>query len=247
MIELSGKTYWLIGASEGLGRALAHELSSAGVRLILSARNAERLNELANDLPGSTTVIPIDVSNADSVTSACQQIPKLDGVIYSAGIYEPMSATSWQANVAEAMLDINLLGAFRTLSHIIPKMDTNNGGHIVLIGSLSGLIGLPGSIGYSSSKAGLIHLAECLKTDLDPKKFTIQIINPGFIKSRLTDKNKFPMPFIMSAKDAAKRTMKIMRSGKFRSSFPRRFALIFYIATHLPDWLYFRTIRGKTL
>jgi short-subunit dehydrogenase len=245
MIELSGKTYWLIGASEGLGRALAHELSSAGVQLILSARNAERLNELANDLPGSTTVIPIDVSNADSVTSACQQIPKLDGVIYSAGIYEPMSASSWQANVAEAMLDINLLGAFRTLSHIIPKMDTNNGGHIVLIGSLSGLIGLPGSIGYSSSKAGLIHLAECLKTDLDPKKFTIQIINPGFIKSRLTDKNKFPMPFIMSAKDAAKRTMRIMRSGKFRSSFPRRFALIFYIAKHLPDWLYFRAIRGQ--
>jgi len=247
MIELNGKTYWLIGASEGLGRALAHELSSAGVRLFLSARNAERLNELANDLPGSTTVIPIDVSNADSVTSACQQIPKLDGFIYSAGIYEPMSASSWQANVAEGMLDINLLGAFRTLSHVIPKMDTNNGGHIVLIGSLSGLIGLPGSIGYSSSKAGLIHLAECLKTDLDPKKFTIQIINPGFIKSRLTDKNKFPMPFIMSAKDAAKRTMRIMRSGKFRSSFPRRFAFIFYIATHLPDWLYFRTIRGKTL
>lgn len=243
MFNLSGKTYWLIGASEGLGRALAFELSASGVYLCLSARNETRLSELASQLPGKTMLFPMDVCNAESVAIAFEKLPKLDGVIYSAGTYEPMAADEWDNKAAEVMLDVNIMGAMRCLGHAIPAMNQTGGGHIILIGSLSGLKGLPGSIGYSSSKAALIHLAECLRADLDPKKFKIQIVNPGFIKSRLTDKNTFPMPFIMSANEAARRTLRIMRSGQFRTAFPKRFAFLFYIANLLPDWIYFKLFR----
>jgi len=243
MLNLSGKTYWLIGASEGLGRALAFELSESGVFLCLSARNEKRLTELASKLPGKAMLVPMDVRNSESVTIAFKKLPKLDGVIYSAGAYEPMAADEWNNEAAEVMLDVNIMGAMRSLGHAIPAMDQTGGGHIILIGSLAGLKGLPGSIGYSSSKAALIHLAECLRADLDPKKFKIQIINPGFIKSRLTDKNTFHMPFIMSANEAARRTLRIMRTGRFRTAFPRRFAFLFHIANLLPDWIYFKLLR----
>ncbi|MEL0089105.1 MAG: SDR family NAD(P)-dependent oxidoreductase [Rhodospirillales bacterium] len=243
MFNLSGKTYWLIGASEGLGRALAYELSASGVYLCLSARNETRLTELASKLPGKAMIIPMDVRNSESVAIAFEKLPKLDGIIYSAGTYEPMAADEWDSEAAEVMLDVNIMGAMRSLGHAIPAMNQTGGGHIILIGSLSGLKGLPGSIGYSSSKAALIHLAECLRADLDPKKFKIQIINPGFIKSRLTDKNTFPMPFIMSANEAARRTLRIIRGGRFRTAFPKRFAFLFYIANILPDWIYFKLFR----
>ena len=242
MNALSGKTYWLIGASEGLGRALAIELAKAGARLCLSARNEDRLQALASELPEGTVVAPLDLRDSGSVAEAFKTLPAIDGLIFSAGLYDPMPADAWDADAAEAMADVNFTGAIRVLGHAMPALVKRGEGHIVLIGSVAGLTGLPKAIGYGASKAAVIHLAENLRADLDPQRFKVQVINPGFIETRLTEKNDFKMPFIMSAEEAARRTRRIMESGKFRGYFPRRFAMLFQIGRLLPDWLYFRIV-----
>lgn len=238
----SGKTYWLIGASEGLGRALAAQLAAKGARLCLSARNEDRLTGLAQEIGGDAVVAPLDLTQPDSVAAAFERLPPLDGLIYCAGAYEPMAATAWKADDVELMFEVNLLGAARALGHVVPAMVARGHGHIVLIGSLAGIVGLPRSIGYGSSKAGLMHLAECLRADLPRGAFKVQAINPGFIETRLTAKNDFKMPFILSPEDAATRTRRLMEGRAFRGYFPRRFAALFRAARLLPDWLYFRLV-----
>jgi len=234
-----GKTYWLVGASEGLGRSLAFELSRSGATLYLSARSKERLEELAEALPGAATAAPMDVRDRESVEAAFDAIPELDGVIYCAGVYEPMAAQDWDKEAVETMFDVNLIGAARVLGAVLPNMVARGHGHIVLIGSLAGLSGLPNAIGYGASKAGLIHLAESLRADLLPTSFNVQVVNPGFIETRLTAKNDFRMPGLTTADDAARRTRKCIETGRFRTYFPYWFAALFRLARFIPDWLYF--------
>jgi short-subunit dehydrogenase len=119
-------------------------------------------------------------------------------------------------------------------------MVARGSGHIVLTGSLSGFRGLPGAIGYCASKAGVMSLAESMYADLRKSDIRVQLANPGFVRTRLTDKNNFNMPFIMSPDDAAEEMMALMRSRRFKKSFPRLFSLVFRGSQLLPDWLYYR-------
>ncbi|TVP72440.1 MAG: SDR family NAD(P)-dependent oxidoreductase [Rhodobacteraceae bacterium] len=245
MRKLSGKTYWLVGASEGLGRALAMKLSKAGVLLVLSARSAESLQALADSLPGPARVVTCDVTDRASVVAAAEQAGAVDGLVFLAGAYWPFPATEWNAEQTEAMFDVNLTGAARVLGQVVPAMVARKAGHIVITGSLSGYRGLPGSIGYSSSKAGLMHLAESMHADLRGSGVDVQLANPGFIRTRLTDKNDFKMPFLMEPDAAAEEMMQLMRGPKFQRAFPRLFSLVFRGANFLPDWAYFRIFGGK--
>ncbi|MEX0282023.1 MAG: SDR family NAD(P)-dependent oxidoreductase [Arenibacterium sp.] len=235
-----GKRYWLIGASEGLGAALAKKLSNAGVHVVLSARNEGKLKELADALPGPTTVQPVDVSSLDSLKEAARAIGPIDGVVYLAGVYWPMPATKWQAEDAEAMADINFTGLVRAMGVVLPDMVERDAGHVVITGSLSAFRGLPGAIGYAASKAGTMALAESMYSDLRKTGVQVQIANPGFIRTRLTDKNDFAMPFIMEPEDAAQAMFEHMNTDRFKISFPRPFSWLFRLSTLLPDSLYFR-------
>jgi short-subunit dehydrogenase len=237
--------YWLIGASEGLGRALAHRLSAQGIELALSARNSERLQELARELPKTATVHPLDVSDLQAVKDVAQDVGPVDGIIYAAGVYWPMNAADWDADAVEAMCDINFTGAARVLGATVPAMIDRNSGHVVLIGSLSGFRGLPGAIGYGASKAGMMHLAENLHAELHATGVRVQLVNPGFIKTRLTDKNEFNMPFVMSADEAADNVVRAMQSNQFQSNFPRAFSWLFRGANFLPAWAYYRLFGRK--
>ncbi len=129
-----GKTYWIVGASEGLGRALAHELHAQGAALALSARNEQRLGDLASDL-GGAYVAPLDVRDAASVRAAFATLPPLDGVIYAAGVYEPMGAHDWDPPAVEAMCDVNFTGAARVFGEAVPALVRRGGGHIVTVPS----------------------------------------------------------------------------------------------------------------
>ncbi len=240
MRKLSGKTYWLVGASEGLGRALAARLSAAGVTLVLSARNADSLHALAADLPGPARVVPCDVADRESVIAAAQQAGAVDGLVYLAGVYWPFPAQRWAPDKVEAMFDVNLTGAARVLGQVVPDMVARDAGHIVLTGSLSGYRGLPGAIGYASSKAGLMHLAESMHCDLRATGVDVQLASPGFIRTRLTDKNDFHMPFLMEPDRAADEMVTLMRHGGLQRAFPRLFSLLFRGANFLPDWAYYR-------
>lgn len=240
MRDFKGKRYWLVGASEGLGLALAKLLSQAGAELILSARTEDSLKAAAATLPGPTTILPVDVGNSDSVTAAAAQLPDLDGMVFLAGVYWPMRAQVWDAEQAEAMANINFTGCMRVVGAALPPMVAKGRGHIVITGSLSGFRGLPGAIGYAASKAGTMVLAESLYADLRKSGVAVQLANPGFIRTRLTAKNDFTMPFIMEPEAAAQIMFRHMQSGRFKVSFPTLFSWLFRGGNFLPDWLYYR-------
>ena len=239
---LAGKTYWLIGASEGLGRAVALALDELGVRCVVSARNAERLQDLAGELKNDPLVVTCDVSDDASVASAWERVQqeKPFGVVYLAGYYDPISAPAWDRDAVVKMADVNFMGGVRCLGQVVPYLAARDAGHIVVIGSLSGYRGLPGAIGYGASKSAIMHLTENIHIDLAKTGVKTQLINPGFIKTRLTDKNTFDMPFIMSAEDAAHNVVQAMEGNRFKTDFPWMFSLLFRASRWFPNWLYVR-------
>ncbi len=243
MRDWQGKRYWIVGASAGLGRAVAQQISQMGAEVILSARSEDALQELAAELPGKSQVLPMDVASDDSVARAFAQAGHIDGIVYLAGVYWPISARDWNADGAVKMLDINLTGAARILGHVVSEMTARDAGHIVLTGSLSGFRGLPGAIGYGASKAGIMSLAESLFADLCDTGIDVQLINPGFVKTRLTEKNDFNMPFIMEPEIAAREFVEHMNDDAFVKSYPRLFAMLFRATRFMPAWLFHRLFK----
>lgn len=239
MSSFNGKTYWIIGASEGLGRALAEALGHQGAHLVLSARNAERLQAICASLP-KARAIPMDVTDPDSVRRAVAEAGEVDGLVYNAGAYDPMRSGDWDTEAALAMTDVNYLGALRVLGETVPGFVQAKRGEITLIGSLAGYHGLPAAIGYGASKAALISLAETMRHDLAGTGVTVRIVNPGFIKTRLTEKNAFKMPMLMTPEDAADRVIRAMGRRRFRTDFPAPFSWLVRLIDYLPDILVYR-------
>ena len=245
MRDFTGKRYWLVGASEGLGLALAHKLSAAGASLILSARSEDALQKAVAALPGPATALAVDVGSTPSVEAAAAQLGDLDGMVFLAGVYTPMRAQHWHAAEAEAMANVNFTGCIRAVGAALPGMVARNKGHVVITGSLSGFRGLPGAIGYAASKAGTMVLAESLYADLRKSGVAVQLANPGFIRTRLTAKNDFTMPFIMDPDAAAEIMFRHMQSNRFKISFPTVFSWLFRGGNFLPDALYYRLFPPK--
>ncbi|WP_299650113.1 SDR family oxidoreductase [uncultured Tateyamaria sp.] len=239
-ISLNGKRYWLVGASDGLGRALAHQMSRSGVEVVVSARSEDKLKELVDELPGKASYQTIDIADTDSVRAAAEALGDIDGLVLLAGVYWPFSAREWDADQAIAMADINFTGFMRVLGEVVPAFVDKDDGHIVITSSLTGFRGLPGSIGYTASKAATMSLAECMHADLRNTGVRVQVANPGFIKTQLTDKNDFKMPFIMEPEQAAREMFEHMLTDGFKKSFPTFFSLLFRGSQFLPDWLYYR-------
>lgn len=239
MSGFDGKTIWLVGASHGLGREIARKLDGLGARVILSARSAEALEALAAEMKQARPV-PMDVTDMRSVIRAAEMAGRIDAVIYNAGTYEPMRSQDWDTEAALMMNDVNFGGALRVLGQVLPGFVRTGQGDITLIGSLAGYRGLPAAIGYGASKAALISLAETMRHDLRGSGVTVRLINPGFIKTRLTGKNDFTMPQIMTAERAADRVLAAMRHRRFRTDFPRPFSWAIKLLHLLPDWLVYR-------
>ena len=240
MRSFKNKSIWLIGASEGLGREVARLLNAEGAKLFLSARNEISLRDLCHEMLDATP-LPLDVTNAESIRSAYALIEYLDVIIYNAGAYDPMPTQNWDTDKALRMIDVNLNGCLRAVGEVLPDMLANRSGHIVLIGSLSAYGGLPKAIGYGASKAAVASIAETMRHDLKGTGVEVQLINPGFIKTRLTDKNNFKMPQLLTPINAAKHVIKGMRKNTFRYDFPWPFSGIIKLFASLPDFIKFRT------
>ncbi len=243
----AGKKVWLVGASEGIGAATAMLLAGEGAQLVLSARSTEKLVSLVASLPGAGHMVQnVDVTNNESVVAAWEAIEArwggVDMVMYNAGIYTPMSAKDFDLQKTEAMMDVNFGGALRVLAPVIPYFMAKKAGHIVLVASVAAYRGLPRAIGYGASKAALLHLGENMAIDLDGTGIKVQVVCPGFVKTRLTDINEFPMPFIMTADKAAQRIVRGISSNRFEVYFPKRFALILKTMQLLPHKLYFALV-----
>jgi len=224
---IKGKTYWLVGASAGIGAALARELDRRGAKLVLSARSKEGLEAVAATLTQPAQSVPMDVTDQTSVSRTVETLKDIDGVIYVAGDYAPMSAATWEAARAVTVSAINYTGALNVLGALVPRFARHDRGHVVIVGSLAGFSGLPGAVGYGDSKAALMHLVQNLRVDLKASKVRLQLINPGFVKTRLTEKNEFRMPFIMEPEKAAQIMADHMETNRFSKSFPRLFSWVF--------------------
>ena len=240
MRDMHGKRYWLVGASEGLGKALAKKLNAAGAEVILSARSEDTLKEAVADMPGKASFQTIDIADDDSVKDAAAAVGDVDGVVLLAGVYWPFGTDAWEADKAVAMVDINFTGFVRVLGQVVPQMVARDEGHIVITSSLTAFRGLPGSIGYTASKAATLSLAECMYADLRKTGVDVQVALPGFIKTRLTDKNDFNMPFLMEPDEAAQAMFDHMSSSRFKQAFPMLFSWLFRLSQFLPDWAYYR-------
>ncbi len=245
MNRLAGKRFWLVGASAGIGRCLALRLAREGVAVVASARNGAALAGLLNEIaPVHTTLgghaaVPFDVCDSAQALEVFSRVGRIDGVIYCAGAYEPMSAHSPDLDALETMVDVNLTGALRTLAVCVPAFLKQGSGHIVLLGSLSGYRGLPSAWGYGATKSALIHLAENLRCDVRKYGIKVQVCNPGFIATRLTEKNSFRMPFLMTPEAAAERIARGMVRGRFEIAFPCAMKVPFRILAAVPRPLYF--------
>jgi NADP-dependent 3-hydroxy acid dehydrogenase YdfG len=240
MRNWQGKRYWLVGAGDGLGAALAQKLSAAGVHVIVSARSEDKLKAVVAGLPNPGSHHVVDVADNASVIAAAKAVGPVDGVVFLAGVYWPFGAQNWNAEQANAMADINFTGLVRVMGQVVPSMVARDRGHIVITSSLTGFRGLPGSIGYTASKAGTMSLAESMYADLRKTGVQVQVANPGFIKTQLTAKNDFNMPFIMEPEEAADIMFNHMNSDRFKISFPRVFSWLFRVSQFFPDWLYYR-------
>ncbi|MCF7699292.1 SDR family NAD(P)-dependent oxidoreductase [Loktanella sp. M215] len=245
-MDWQGKKYWIVGASEGLGRALAHKLSRVGVEVIVSARSEDRLRSLVAELPGKASWVTVDVADLESVEAARKQVGEIDGLVYLAGVYWPMQSSEWDNKQAEAMANVNYVGASRVIGSVMKDFTARDRGHIVVTSSLTAFRGLPGTIGYTASKAAIMSLAECMYADLRKTGVDVQVVNPGFVKTQLTEKNDFNMPFIMEPEEAATEIFDHMNNPtRFKKGFPVVFSWVFRLAQFLPDWAYYGIFRPK--
>jgi NAD(P)-dependent dehydrogenase (short-subunit alcohol dehydrogenase family) len=168
----------------------------------------------------------------------------LDLVIYLAGDYEPMTAHNFDLATAERVHAVNFLGAMRLTDAVLP--DLRPGGGLVLVASVAGYRGLPRALAYGPGKAALIHFAECLQLDLAPRGIGVWLVNPGFVATRLTAKNDFRMPSLMTPEDAARAMANGLATGRFELHFPRRFTRFMKFMALLPYRWYFPLVRRFT-
>lgn len=246
--DVNGKHIWIIGASSGIGAALAKELAVQGAIIALSARREDKLSDLAEELAGTGhLVIPFDVSDEKALQNAQSRIldsfPVIDSVLFMAVSYKPHERGVRPLPDIRRMMDVNLGGAFNLIDAIVPQFTDQGYGQLILCASVAGYRGLPTGQPYCASKAALINLGESLKLDLEHQNIDVKIICPGFVKTPLTDKNDFPMPMIIEADQAAKALVKGICSSRFEIHFPKKFTYIMKLVHILPHWLYFALAR----
>ena len=246
----STECVWITGASSGLGRATALELAAAGRTVVASARRAGELEALvreARGLAGPIHVVPLDVTKAKDVAAAVArietEIAPIGTAVLSAGTYVHDRAETLSARAIAATVRLNLMGAAHAIEALIPRMLKRGHGRIAAVASVAGYRGLPHAAGYGASKAALISVCETMRAELLPHGVIVQVVNPGFVRTPLTDRNDFPMPFLISAEAAARALVRGLSSRRFEIVFPRRLATPMKLLRILPYALFFPITR----
>lgn len=244
---LPWKTAWITGASTGIGREIALELAASGVKVAASARSAEKLASLGPNI----LAIPLDVTDAAACRAAVAEVESklgpIDLAVLGAGTYTPVPLDDLDPARFAHMMDTNYMGVVNCVAALAPGMMARGAGHLSWIASVAGYVGLPKAAAYGPTKAALINLAESLAPEMGVKGVSVSVINPGFVETPLTAQNDFPMPFLMKADEAARRTIDGLVAGRFEVAYPRRFVAILKALRLLPYPLFFRLIRRAVL
>ena len=243
-----GRRCWIVGASTGIGAALAERLGAEGARLALSARRREPLDALAAKLGAERClVLPLDIRDPAALFAAARELTAswggVDVVVLMAGDYKPMRAWEIDLEAARAMIDTNLTGYFNVLAAVMPMLLAQGSGTLALVSSVAGYRGLPKGLAYGPTKAAIINLAETLFLDLRPRGIGVCVVNPGFVRTPLTAQNDFEMPALISPEEAAGEIVAGLARGRFEINFPRRFTRVLKLLRLLPYGMYFSAIR----
>lgn len=240
---------WITGASRGLGAALAGEYARAGADVILSARASTELaaTALALPAPGRGHAHALDVTVAGAFADALEAIEAthgpLDMVILNAGTFRPAGACELDCSEVRALFELNFFAVVSALENLIPRCVARRGGHLVVIGSLAGDVGLPYAGAYSASKAALNRLCQALAPELATYGVRLSVVNPGFVATPLSARNRFPMPCLVSAEWAARTIRRGLAQGRFEIRFPWRMSVAMRLLALLPRPLLFALTR----
>ena len=247
------KNCWIIGASSGIGMELVKKFYENDYNVIISARSLSDLQNLKTEIEVDNKnsnkeifIANLDVVNLDNfslaVKNILQKFVKIDLVIFASAIYERMEAENFDLALAKKIMEVNFNGFLNLLHLILPHFLQQKSGHIACIASVAGYSGLPQSFAYGASKSALINLCEGIYPELKLKNIDLSIINPGFVKTRLTDKNNFEMPFIISSKQASDYIYQGLIAKKFEIHFPKKFTFILKFLRILPYRIYLKII-----
>lgn len=239
---------WVTGAGKGIGRAVAKRLASEGWIVAASARTADDLCSLVVECaPGMVRALPLDVTDAARTKTVVdlieREIGELTLAVLNAGTHIPVNADGFDIATFRKLLDVNVMGTVNCLSELLPRFLARGQGQVAVVASLAGYRGLPSSAAYGASKAALINMCEALRPELESRGVGMTLVNPGFVETPLTDRNDFPMPFLITAEEAAQRIVRGLKRGKFEIAFPWRFAFLMKVLRLLPHSLFFGITR----
>jgi short-subunit dehydrogenase len=244
MMDNSG-CVWITGASTGIGRAVALRLARAGHVVVASARNTDALDALSVEdaAPGRIEALALDITDAAAVVVAAERIEStiapISLALLNAGSHRPVHANKLDVADFRELAELNLFGTVNCLAALLPRFIARKSGHIAIVASVAGYAGLPTASAYGMTKAGLINMAEALRPELEQLGIKLQIVNPGFVRTPLTDRNEFPMPFLIEPEDAAAAIERGLASSRFEIAFPKRFAVLMKLLRLLPYRLFF--------
>lgn len=237
---------FITGASGGIGAALARELGRRGWRVTLFARRGDLLQALVSELrAGGVEAFAEegDVLDAEAVRAAVDRTVArwgIDMAIANAGVSITMRAVAFNLENARQILNVNVVGTLHLFDAVLPHMLSRKSGHFAGVASIAGLRGLPGSAMYSASKAAVQTFLEGIRGELALTGIRVTTVNPGYVRTPMTDRNRFPMPFLMSAEDAAVVIADGLEAGKREIEFPRPMSLFMRAVRLLPNALYDR-------
>ena len=237
------KKIWITGASSGIGKALAIKFSKEGWQVAASARR-ENLLESLNKNHSNIYSFPLDVNDKIKTKEVFQNIvakfKTVDICVFCTGIHDPESEKKISEENIRKIIETNFFGTLNCIVAIDSHFKEKKSGHISIVSSVAGYRGLPAASGYCASKAALTSLAESLYFDFKRHNVKVSLVSPGFIKTPMTDKNKFPMPMIKSPEYAAEKMfVGLTKKNSFEIHFPFAFTIIMKLLRIVPYWLYF--------
>ena len=235
------KKIWITGASSGIGKSLATKFAAEGWKVAASARRKGILDEMSNH--ENIFSYPLDVTNQDQIKISFEKIIEdfkgLDLCVFSSGTYDPKLEQEINVKHNKFVMETNFFGVLYCINAVENYFKNKKDGHISIVSSVAAYRGLPNSSGYGPSKAALTNLTESLYFDFKKHNVRISLVSPGFIKTPLTDKNEFPMPFIKSPKFAAEKMFYgLTKSKAFEIHFPKALTILLKIFRVLPYKIY---------
>ena len=235
------KKIWITGASSGIGKAVAEKFAAEGWKVAVSARRKELLQDMAKDQNISS--FPLDVTDRSQINNVFQNILEefgnIDLCLFSSGTYEPKDEQNIDPDKIKNVMNVNFLGVIDCVKTVEDYFKDRKTGHISIVSSIAGYRGLPNSSGYGPSKAALTNFCESIYFDFKKFGVRVSVISPGFVKTPLTDKNEFPMPFLKTPEYAAEKIFDgLIKSSSFEIHFPKGLTLTLKFLRILPYRLY---------